>query len=97
MKKYNWKFEWLHWLKKNLEGGEPYSLLEMSKERKIPYKTLRNHSAKEKWQEMLAAKKAKIQHKIISTIQISQVTTEAEIRQRQAIFAFRLLKRQWQN
>jgi hypothetical protein len=92
-KKYNWELLYLCWLKKNLEGdlAKPYTYQDLGKEHKIPHKTIRNHAAKEKWQDKLAQEKARIEQEIISTIQSSQITSEAKVRQRQAFDSRKLL------
>jgi hypothetical protein len=92
-KKYNWELLYLCWLKKNLEGdlAKPYTYQDLGKEHKISHKTIRNHAAKEKWQGKLAQEQARIEQEIITTIQSSQITSEAKVRQRQAFDSRKLL------
>jgi hypothetical protein len=86
MKKIDWSVVKADYFAENLKADkdQPFTLKELSVRWKIAYKTIRNRSSTENWNDELRDRITEQQVEILQKVQDGVVETEVEIRQRQA-------------
>jgi hypothetical protein len=86
MKKIDWSVVKANYFAENLKAdkAQPFTLKELSVRWKIAYKTVRNRSSSEGWNDELRGRVIEQQVEILQKVQDGVVETEVEIRQRQA-------------